>query len=146
MGSRNLYRLFGIPDSTPLAVRSDWRQFILEEDRGDVERAIQRATVDGRYEVEFRVRHRDGSMHWLRSVAKAIPDASGRPARLVGVVQDISDQRRAEGVLRDCQAAADAARQERQRLLDVLESLPVISTARCSTTRPKRSASSRISS
>lgn len=128
MGSRHLYRLFGIPDSTPLAVRSDWQQFVLEEDRGNIGLAIQRATADGRYEVEFRVRHRDGSVHWLRSVAKAVPDVSGLPARLVGVVQDISDQKQAEAVLRDSQAAADAARQERRRLLDVLESLPVIIT------------------
>ena len=47
-------------------------------------------------QVEVRLRHRDGSYHWLLVRGKAERDAQGRPMRLVGSSVDISDRKRSE--------------------------------------------------
>ena len=50
----------------------------------------------GRYEVEFRLRHKDGSYRWVFSRGDAVRDATGRPIRMVGAITDITDRKRME--------------------------------------------------
>jgi signal transduction histidine kinase/CheY-like chemotaxis protein len=47
-------------------------------------------------ELRFELRHamRDGRWHWIRMVGRFWPGPDGRAARLVGMVQDIDDERR----------------------------------------------------
>ena len=49
---------------------------------------------------EFRVVHRDGSVHMIRSEARVERDAQGVPKRLVGYQQDVTGQRSAEAEVR----------------------------------------------
>jgi diguanylate cyclase (GGDEF)-like protein len=39
---------------------------------------------------------RDGRVVWISSHAKTLPDASGRPRRMIGVTQDITERKRRE--------------------------------------------------
>lgn len=48
------------------------------------------------YVFEFRVRHKDGRYVWVRSRATADFDDQGKPTRLVGSIQDISEQKELE--------------------------------------------------
>jgi PAS domain S-box-containing protein len=50
--------------------------------------------------VENRIRHKDGSWHWLLTLGKALRDSSGRPVRLIGTAQDITEHKRGEEALR----------------------------------------------
>ncbi len=67
-------------------------------------RARVREAFTGRtpiYEVEFRVRHRDGRWLWLHSRGRVVErDAAGRALRLVGTDADITRQKAAEQQLR----------------------------------------------
>jgi len=45
----------------------------------------------GDYNVEYRLRCKDGSYRWVRSRAKAVWDEQGNPVRLVGSLGDMSD-------------------------------------------------------
>ena len=73
------------------------------DDLVQVDRAVA-ACLAGETEeirVENRIRHKDGSYHWLLTLGKAMRDASGRPVRLIGTVLDITERKRAEEALRD---------------------------------------------
>jgi PAS domain S-box-containing protein len=54
--------------------------------------------------VEYRVVHRTGEVRVVHSQGDVIRDASGRPCRMFGTMQDITDRKRAEQALRQSQA------------------------------------------
>ncbi|MEH2322200.1 MAG: PAS domain-containing protein [Nostoc sp.] len=53
------------------------------------------------YNVEYRLRCKDGNYRWLRSRAKGIWNQQGNPVRLVGSLGDISERKQAEEKLRE---------------------------------------------
>src|SRR5262245_47013675 len=72
------------------------------DDRALVEEAVRRylAGETSKYEVESRVRHKDGSYRWMLARGVAVRDAGGKPIRFVGSGIDITDLKRAEEALR----------------------------------------------
>jgi PAS domain S-box-containing protein len=73
------------------------------DDRAPLEEAMRSylAGETGKYEVEFRARHRDGSYRWMLKRGVAVRDAGGKPIRFVGSAIDITDRKRAEEALRE---------------------------------------------
>ena len=55
----------------------------------------------GHYENEFRIVHPDGEIAWLYERGFVQRDGKGRPARLIGLSQDITKRKRAEEALRE---------------------------------------------
>jgi len=76
-----------------------WRDLLHPNDR---EQALQRALrfaqsdAERSYESEFRMRHKDGSYHWILARGEKQFDDQGRPWRLVGSHTDLTDRKRAE--------------------------------------------------
>ncbi len=62
-----------------------------------------------RYEIEIRMRHRDGSYRWIYTQADLVRDAAGKAVRMLGSHIDITDRKRAEESLRESE--------ERNRIL-----------------------------
>src|SRR5262245_61315026 len=58
----------------------------------------------GKFEIECRVRHKDGSYRWMLTRGVAVRDASGKPIRFVGSGVDVTDLKRAEQALRESEA------------------------------------------
>jgi PAS domain S-box-containing protein len=56
---------------------------------------------DGRYENEFRIVHPDGKIIWLFERGRVERDSQGRPARLLGLSQDITARKQTEEALRE---------------------------------------------
>ncbi len=52
------------------------------------------------FETEFRLRTKKGTYKWIRSRAKIIKDANGKPIRIIGVHFDVDDYHRTMEVLR----------------------------------------------
>lgn len=61
----------------------------------------------GHYEAEYRVYWPDGSLHWISSRGKALPDQDGRAVRVIGVTTDVSEQKRSEQLLREADRRKD---------------------------------------
>ena len=75
----------------------DPRQLAIAEDRGlDLE--MFQELIEGRresYVMERRYRHKDGRIFWARINYSLVRDMDGRPDYLIGIIEDIDDQKRA---------------------------------------------------
>ncbi|WP_246599014.1 bifunctional diguanylate cyclase/phosphodiesterase [Methylogaea oryzae] len=94
--SDSVYSILGFPQ----VQKPCWEAFInavLPEDRErivDVYQAHLRGGVP--YEVEYRITTQDGKLRWMRSAGQVERDCNGVPARMCGIVQDITDRKTAE--------------------------------------------------
>jgi two-component system, cell cycle sensor histidine kinase and response regulator CckA len=98
--SNECCRIFGVPPGT---VRSA-EQFYACVHPDDVARAreVEAGAVEaGGYELEFRLIRPDGQTRTVQSRAKVLRDESGRPARLIGIVRDVTDERSARRKLEE---------------------------------------------
>lgn len=75
-----------------------WEQRLHPEDRERTLVAVRdyRAGLRAVYDVEFRMRHRDGSWRWIFSRADFLRDSTGQPVRMMGCHFDITERKRAE--------------------------------------------------
>ncbi len=78
----------------------DWKKLVHPDDWSTVKLAIERAHESGDVDAEYRVIHRDGTVHWLRAKGRMFFDAEGRPERAAGFVLDVTARRHAEEALR----------------------------------------------
>lgn len=88
------------------------------EDRQGVERDILRAVGDKLpYQLEYRVVHRDGAVHWVQERGQGIFDDNGRLLWLDGVIMDITARREAQQQLQEAKEAAEAANYSKSQFL-----------------------------
>jgi len=96
-GSPYLDRLFGIGPEHPRDL-GGWLEIVDPDSRADLQAYVagvvqQRGRFDRSYPI---VRPSDGARRWVHGQGEIRLDGHGRAAALVGVIQDITDQRRAE--------------------------------------------------
>jgi two-component system sensor kinase FixL len=81
------------------------------------------------YEVEYRARHKDGSLRWIRSRGKVQRDERGRPLRFAGIDWDVTERVQAQERLEEMvqertrelhDAQAELLRQEKLAVLGKL--------------------------
>jgi len=90
------------PDVASTGVTTEmFYQVVLAEDHETVLRGLAEARVStDLHEVDYRVRHANGDVLWLRSRGRADLDQNGQVIRRQGVVMDVTAQKRAEDQLR----------------------------------------------
>jgi PAS domain S-box-containing protein len=92
--SAELYRLYGIADGTAMTYES-FLDAIHPDDRDRMRRAVEQALVDARpFALDHRAATPDGHVRWLHGRGRVVLDPSGRPARMLGTAQDITDRKR----------------------------------------------------
>ena len=74
------------------------------------------------YDVEFRVRRKNGEYVWIRSKGKAAWSDDGKPLRMAGSISDITEQRRIEEALRQSREETETVQ---ARLIDAVNTLPI---------------------
>ncbi len=77
-----------------------WLEAVHPDDRESVMAAKEEQNLGRNAETEYRVIRRDGSMRWVWDRAFPVFDAVGELDRIVGIVEDITEDKRAEGTLR----------------------------------------------
>jgi PAS domain S-box-containing protein len=88
--------LFGINPALPPAPFADWEDAIFTDDRPKLRNAIQAAAETGTCAVEVRVRHPDGSVHWLAMRGEIARDGDDRARPLRGACYDITERKTLE--------------------------------------------------
>lgn len=91
--SDQIYRIFGVDKLHFGASYEAFLAFVHPEDRTEVESSVAKAlTEDAPYFVQHRIVRQDHSICYVVERAKVYRDASGAPQRMVGTVQDITDE------------------------------------------------------
>lgn len=102
-------RIFGLPEQERFPNLAQWHERWLElihpEDRPRVAQAAVEALRGGpRYDVEYRVIRPNGEVRIVHSQGDITWDEWGRPRRMFGIMQDITELRQAEYELRASEA------------------------------------------
>lgn len=91
---------------------------VLEEDLPLLQDTIQQACHDHiSYAHEYRIRHRDGSIHWVTDRGQGIYDHDGTLLSIDGVILNNTVQHHAQEAQRLAREAAEAANQAKSRFL-----------------------------
>jgi len=101
--SDGLYEIYGLtPDTFDArwAARGQREQRVHPDDRQRVEATVAGALDSGHdYEMEYRILRPDGRVRRLHARGHVMMDVEGRPRRLAGTVQDVTEVRAAEEAL-----------------------------------------------
>jgi PAS domain S-box-containing protein len=106
--SAQMYRIHEVePDFRPVIDKA--LDFFPADARQEIERALAAATDTGRgWDIEVRLNTGKGRQIWVRFIGEAQFE-NGRPLRLVGSMQDITERKRAELELRETSSLLNGA-------------------------------------
>ncbi|HAV63730.1 MAG TPA: hypothetical protein DCY13_15355 [Verrucomicrobiales bacterium] len=81
---------------------SEWEDRLHPDDREETKDKVRKYLAGGlpTFEIEFRMRHKDGSYRWILCRGAALRDASGKPVRFAGSHTDITERKKAEEEIR----------------------------------------------
>lgn len=89
----SMYAIYGIDRETISSLYEAWHNSVLPEDRPVEAAALQATIAQGvSYAPRFRIRRGDGSLRYIQARARIHFDADGKPVRLVGTNEDITER------------------------------------------------------
>lgn len=83
--------IWDIEDTT--SSRADLARLIYADDVKIRQHAHREALKTGNLEYETRITRKDGDLRWIKVKGKMLVDQHGEPVRLLGVIQDITEQK-----------------------------------------------------
>jgi PAS domain S-box-containing protein len=96
----------------------EWLHLIAAEDREVCAKRFAAALRrPGDYRAEYRI-DRGGERRWIAVQGSVVLDAAGRPFRVVGVAQDVSERKRDEAALRDSERRLRELNESLERLAE----------------------------
>ncbi|MEO8005078.1 MAG: ATP-binding protein [Betaproteobacteria bacterium] len=103
--SSEVREMFNVPAQKTDLTRADFEDLIYREDVARL-RSAACAAMEGLapYSVDYRILGADGSAHTMHSEGHVEHDESGKPARMWGIVQDITERVAVEHALRQSAA------------------------------------------
>ena len=116
-GSEEAFDVYGLERTSPELPLALIQSCVLPEYRPAMDQALQRLiSGTGEYDVEFQIRTiKEGKKRSIHSRAELIVDETGKPVKVLGAIQDITERKQAE--------------EETKRRLAELEAVNRISTA-----------------
>ncbi len=104
-------RIWGVSEDVFFSGVRVGESYIVAEDFERVHNAFNNwlAGKQSSYDLEYRIRRPDGQIRWVHDHGAKIHNLKGQVHRVSGIVRDVTDQKRAEAILRESE--------ERYRLL-----------------------------
>lgn len=95
--SDELHRIFGSePSASPMSY-ADFLERVHPDDREPLQSTVERALKEGAdFEIDHRIVRPDGSVRTLHGRGRVVLDDDGKPVRMVGTGQDVTERREAE--------------------------------------------------
>ena len=118
--SPSYFRMLGYePGEIKTDVQSHWIDLLHPDERADVvAQATHLLENDGGYEIEFRMRTKEGNYKWILSRGKVVTrDENGRPTRSIGTHVDLTARKQFELQLHQAKEAAEAANEAKSVFL-----------------------------
>ena len=99
--SDEIYNIFGLTDRDFGSTYEHFLDFVHPEDRPNVEGAVSRSLADPDvpYEVDHRIIRSNGETRFVKETGKVYSSEDGRPIRMIGIVQDVTQILDAENAL-----------------------------------------------
>ncbi len=103
--SDEIYRIFGLSPRKFEETYEAFLSFVHPDDRELVQQSVNNALEnDISYSIDHRIVLKDGSMKFVHEQASVYRDEAGRPVRMIGTVQDITERKTAEEALKESEA------------------------------------------
>ncbi|WP_044254632.1 PAS domain-containing protein [Rhodopirellula sp. SWK7] len=94
--SDEVYRIFGLEPNSVDVTYDSFLEFVVAEDRPTIDDVYHTLANNGKAEFEYRAIRQDGEMRWVSGRGEAYFSEAGEPLRMFGVVQDVTELRKAE--------------------------------------------------
>ncbi len=104
--SNEAYRIYGLEKQGEYLPMQTIRTVVRPEDGPRLDRAMQLLlTGKEKYDLEFTIRRADNGLETIvHSRAEVVADAQGKPLKVLGVIQDITERKRIESTLVESEA------------------------------------------
>jgi signal transduction histidine kinase len=124
-----MYELYGIPVGTTVVFET-FVNSLYPDDRQVTLTLVQEAVAGkAEYDMEFRVIHPDGSIHFLKCHGAVMRDDQGNPLRIIGVNFEITQQKQTEQIIRQQIEKETLLRQITQHIRETLDLQQIFETA-----------------
>ena len=100
--SKDGCRILGVPIDEHSWTWARFMELVYPDDRRLLNES-RKLAMQGKsnYQISFRVVHPDGEVQYFEAVGESVLGETGQPIRMIGAVQDVSEQKRAEEKLRE---------------------------------------------
>jgi PAS domain S-box-containing protein len=114
-------RIFGYESLLPQWTYEMFLDHVIPEDRPEVDRKFQTAVATrGDWSFECRIRRVDGTQRWIWAAGRHRPDGAGG-WHMAGIIQDITERKRAETELRRLNHVLQALSESNQALVNATD-------------------------
>lgn len=97
--SDEIYRIFQVHPQAPVSIQNEFLSYIDPDDQDIVYNSIKKALQGEPFSIEYRINVSNGEKRTVHSQGEVVFDEKGTPAQIRGVLQDITERKKAEEAL-----------------------------------------------